>query len=381
MLGITSATHGISNFATSGEDMTILRINLQKPLSYKEKIIFNVTYSIYIPKIKHRLGYNDYVYNLANFYPIMCVYEDGGFTEYSYCKLGDPFYSEVASYKVTLTLPKNYVAAHTGNVEQVTETEDTKTLQLEADNVRDFAICASPYFIMRTDTVGATAIKYYYVEESGAAERLEHIKSVLTAFNGYFCNYPYSTLTVVKTPFAFGGMEYPQLVYISDSLTKTETDMVITHELAHQWWYGLVGNDQIKYAWQDEALAEFSMLYYYKNNNPKLYKSYFDDSYDKYTRYASITGLTGNTAAMDNILYDYDDYRYSANVYIKGMLMLASLYELEGEALIAALSAYAKAYTYKTATPEDFVNTISVYFKCSQAAYFDAWLKGKVILL
>ncbi len=379
---ITSDTHSIASYATAGSDMTLLRIKLSKPLAHGEKIVFTVNYTITLPKIKHRLGYSDYVYNIAHFYPVMCVYEDGGFLEYEYSKLGDPFYSELSDYTVRLTLPKNFVAAHTGTISGEQNNEDgTKTLVINADNVRDFALAASPYFILRTDTVGDITVKYYYIEETDGNKRMELITSVLAAYSSYYCPYPYSTLTVVRTPFAFGGMEYPQLVYISDSLDTAYTDLVIAHELAHQWWYALVGNDQIRYAWLDEALAEFSTYLYYRKNSPKLYKQYFNESYAKYVRYASITGLTGANSAMDDILYNYDDYRYSANVYTKGMLMLMSLYEIKGEALIAALSDYAVANQYKIATPEIFIASLSASLNTPQQSYFDAWIKGKVILL
>lgn len=379
---ITSSTHGILSYKLCGEDNTTLRIKLKKGLARKEKITFTVDYTITLPNIKHRLGYTDYVYNIANFYPIMCIYENGGFTEYNYSKLGDPFYSEIANYNVNFTFPKNFIVAHTGSeVTRIENNNDTITLKLSAEKVRDFAICASPYFIVRTIPLGNVTIKYYYINEDNADSRLNHIKSVMEAFSNYYTDYPYNTLSVVKTPFAFGGMEYPQLVYISDTLSGEESEMVITHELAHQWWYGLVGNDQIKHPWLDESLAEFSTLYYYRQQNAVKYESYFKNYYDKYIRYASITGLTGDNAVMDDCLYDYDDYRYSANVYTKGMLMYMSLYEIKGEKLISALSDYAKAYAYKTATPELLITSLSLSLKSPQQAYFDAWLKGKVILL
>ncbi len=379
---ITSSTHDIASYEIVGETLTVLRVKLSKPLKRKEKIVFDISYSINLANLKHRLGYYDYVYNIANFYPVMCVFEDGAFKEYDYTLIGDPFYTETADYKVNFTCPANFVVAHTGNSsESVLNDDNTKTLAISAENVRDFAICASPYFILRTAQVGNATVKYYYTQESDAAARLEHISSVLSALGGYFGSYPYDTFCVVKTPFAFGGMEYPGLVYVSDSLEKEELDMTIVHETAHQWWYGTVGNDQIRYAWLDEALAEFSTFYYYRQTDSKKYKLYFQENYDQYVRYASITGLTGDIAAMDAPLYEYDDYRYSANIYLKGMLMLMSLYEIKGEALIGALNSYAETYRYKTATPELFIATLSKVMKSPLQNYFDAWLKGKVILL
>lgn len=379
---VVSSTHGIDSYEIIGDNLTVLRIHLSKPLKNKEKIVFSVSYSIKLANIKHRLGYYDNVYNLANFYPVMCVFENGAFTEYDYCRLGDPFYTETADYNVNFICPKNYIIANTGRVTDVTDNSDeTKTHALSAKDVRDFAICVSPYFILRTDTVGDTAIKYYYIEESDAAFRLEHIKSVLTAYGEYFGSYPYDNYSVVKTPFAFGGMEYPGLVYISDALDDEDYNMTIAHETAHQWWYGTVGNDQIKHAWLDEALAEFSTLYFYRQKDAKKYKLYHQDYYDRYVRYASITGMTGDIASMNDPISEYDDYRYSANIYLKGMLMLMSLYEIKGEALIDALNDYADAFRYKTVTPELFIAALSKSLKSSQKTYFDAWLEGKVILL
>ncbi len=80
--------------------------------------------------------------------------------------------------------------------------------------------------------------------------------------------YPFSELDVVATPTSAGGIEYPGLVVIADSLYKEDTtfrEVVVAHEVAHQWWYSLVGNDQIDEPWLDEAFAQFTTALYYRD--------------------------------------------------------------------------------------------------------------------
>jgi aminopeptidase N len=125
-----------------------------------------------------------------------------------------------------------------------------------ARNVRDFEWAAGPLrkVVGRT---GSTRIAAWYLPSSvgrPAAERmLGHAQRSMRTFIRSFGPYPYPELDVVLSGFAsFGGMEYPTFVFSNPS------KVTIAHELAHQWWYGLVGNDQFSEPWIDEGLASWS---------------------------------------------------------------------------------------------------------------------------
>ena len=113
--------------------------------------------------------------------------------------------------------------------------------------------------------VDGICVKYVgYFSDENINDCLDISKEAVAYFNDTFGKYPYKTLTISKTPFMFGGMEYPGLVFISDSIEdEIEYKKVIVHEIAHQWWYSVVGNDESKEAWLDESLVAGDL---YNNN-------------------------------------------------------------------------------------------------------------------
>ena len=132
---------------------------------------------------------------------------------------------------------------------------DDMTYVFNADGVRDFALCTSADYTCTEGTAGDVTVRFY-----GTAPQAESGLSVacdaVETFSELYGEYPYDTLSVVMTPFIEGGMEYPSLVMISDSLGADMTKEAIIHETAHQWWYAAVGSDQINEPWLDEGLTE-----------------------------------------------------------------------------------------------------------------------------
>ena len=89
----------------------------------------------------------------------------------------------------------------------------------------------------------------------------------LRAFSDYFGDYPFRDMRVAPAPTAFRGMEYPQVMLIGVELYarfRENLELLVVHEMAHQWWYNQVGSDQVRTPWLDEGLAEYSMYFYYQ---------------------------------------------------------------------------------------------------------------------
>ena len=124
------------------------------------------------------------------------------------------------------------------------------------ENARDFALVLSTRFRVVDRQVGKTKISYYYYDDTDPNKQLETAEEAISYFNKTFGEYPYATYSLVQTGLCFAGMEYPALAMISDELKDEEKPRVIVHETAHQWWYGVVGNNQVEYAWLDEGVAE-----------------------------------------------------------------------------------------------------------------------------
>ena len=119
----------------TGNDDDILDVKFDTPLNIGENTDIYIEYKVIIPNINHRFGYGEDTINLGNFYPVACVYEDGNFHTDCYHYNGDPFYSEVANYNVSLTAPSQLVLASTGSICNQTSQENLSIYNIEAKAV------------------------------------------------------------------------------------------------------------------------------------------------------------------------------------------------------------------------------------------------------
>lgn len=218
----------------TGADKNVLSVALGQTLDPTDRVKVDIEYSVKLPNVKHRFGYADKTVNLANFYPIACVYRDGAFVADPYYSTGDPFFSEVADYTVDMTVPSKYEGAFTGSVKSKTETGDTKTYSVEAENVRDFAAVLGEFEKM-SGVAGSTIVNYYYTTDSEPERSLNTAVAAINTFGEYFGDYAYNEYSVVQTGFVHGGMEYPGLTMISNKYTGDAYNDIIVHETAHQW--------------------------------------------------------------------------------------------------------------------------------------------------
>lgn len=344
-----------------GKDNTILSLNFDKPLGKgKEKEIY-LEYTVKLPRASDRFGYHNKGINVGNWYPIACVYDDNGWNLDPYYNLGDPFYSEVANYRVSIKTPKEYIIAGSGNLISEEEKEDKRTYIFEGELIRDFAWAASRDFVLKERMAGDTLIKLYSVKDDQKLieKSLDTGEKSLKTFNRIFGHYPHDTLTIVNTEFP-SGMEYPTLILISNDLFNKETakalETVIVHEIAHQWWYGLVGNNQVREAWLDEGLTTYSEVIF----NKEVYgdmegKNYYNNQIKLGYDY-SLQYLEGDTV-VNRPLWEFQGWNdYGPLVYSRAAMFIHQIKEEFGEGILyEILNKYYDKYKFKIARTEDFI--------------------------
>lgn len=368
-----------------GEDENILIVEFGKEFFPDELIEFEIGFSVTLANVNHRLGYGDNTINLCNYYPIMCVYENGGFITDLYDSNGDPFYSIISNYEVQITYPNQYTLASSG--EQILEKNDTHTTAtIKAENVRDFAMVLSDKYNHRFDTFEGVEINYLYYGDEGADQTIEAIKQVLE-MNRKYGAYPYKTITVCEANFVHGGMEYPNLVLIADNLNNRDDYInVIVHELCHQWWYGIVGNNQYAYGFLDEGLTDFNTALFY-DKYPEYGLSseqIFAGAEKSYINFCNIYGdvVTDFKTDMLRPLNKYateNEYVYLS--YVKGMLMFASLNDMLGEkTMTRCLKYYYDHNAFKIATPNDLVYAFCKASGKNLTSFFNSWFDGEVVI-
>ncbi|HSL10021.1 MAG TPA: M1 family metallopeptidase [Actinomycetota bacterium] len=235
---------------------TAMRIALDGALAQGERgsVAFDLT--IRVPSRNDRFGHVRGVSLLGSALPILAVRDDAGWNLPPFVDLGESFYSVAGTYRVTLDTPEAVVASTTGVRVSHRVADGRSTSTFVARNVRDFEWAAGPLRTM-AERAGPTRVVVSYapavVGRADAGRVLAYAVRSMRAFARAFGPYPYPEVDVVVTGFtSFGGMEYPTLVFSNVS------KRTVAHELAHQWWYGLVGNDQFSEPWLDEGLASWS---------------------------------------------------------------------------------------------------------------------------
>lgn len=373
-------------FSVEGEDENVLTINLAKEVFPDEKVSVTIDFELSLANVIARTGYNEKTVNLANFYPILCgLNEDGSFYECLYYSNGDPFFSDCADYNVEITLDSNYTVATSGKTNSVTQNGMVSTHTFSIENARSFAMVLSKDFQSIVDNSTGVEITYYYYSDSTPEKSLKYAVQSMGLFGEKFGKYPYPTYSVVQTQFIQGGMEFPGLVMISDSLEEIAYGEVIVHETAHQWWQTTVGNNEVEHGFLDEGLAEYSVVVFFESYSEyglkrenlitaseKTYKTYC-------TVYDKLFGKVDTT--MDRSLKDFtSEYEYVNIAYIKTCIMYDYLRESIGdEKFYKGLKRYYSDNKFENAVPDDLVGAFEKV-GADTNGFFQSFFEGKVII-
>ena len=207
---------------------------------------------------------------------------------------GDPFVTPVSPLvKLRVETDRKLVIASTAD--RVSASANGLTQWFEARNVRDVTITAAPDFRSRSVLVGSVRVRYYYRSSANAATILDAAADAVRAYQSRIGAYPYAVFKVVQSSGGY-GMESPGLIWIPYGIGSANLRYLVSHETAHQWFYGLVGNDQARQPFADEAVADFLAR--------------------------EITGTRRSsrcsTGLLDRTIYSYSSTCYYEVVYIQG---------------------------------------------------------------
>ncbi len=372
-----------NNYNIEGIGDTILKVNLKKPLKQKEKVEIYMEYIGKLPPVEERFGYNEKTYNFGNWYPIACVYDEKGWNKDPYYSLGDPFYSDVNNYSITITTPKNMILASSGNIISEEVKKNKKHWKIEGKLMRDFAWVCSKHFVVENRDVDGTLIKVYFLADEPHINKYacNIAERSIKIFSNIFGKYPYGYYSVVMNCFP-SGMEYPGLVYISEDYCNVDNkyylENTIVHETAHQWWYGVVGNNQIDEAWLDESLATYSEVIYMSEYYGNSYgEKYYDANIKEVYKRAKET-----LNIDDKVLKPLDEFvnwnDYGPLVYSKGAMFIKSIEEDFGKNILYdILNKYYEKYKFLNATTEDFLKICEEVTGESFKKRADKWLYGE----
>lgn len=337
----------------TGDKNDILEVVLDKELGSFEKCSIDIKYTVKLPNCLGRFGYGENTINITNWFPICCVYDEDWST-ISYETIGDPFYSDISDFTVNVLIPKRYELASTGTLVEEEVGISRKLCRLQARDVRDFAIILSDKFIVNKDIYENTSILSYSLNKSIATTANKYAKEAVGVFSEMFGKYPYDTYSVVASDFFIGGMEYPNLVMIDERLYNKHNmfllEYVIAHETAHQWWYGVVGNNEVEEPWIDEALTEYSTVMYFE-------KKYGEKLASRMLKTMQVQCENYKGKDLFRASNDFESSSdYSLNIYTKGAVIFSEIRNTVGDKLFFdTLKKYYDEYRFENVSREEFI--------------------------
>ncbi|MFX1591456.1 MAG: M1 family metallopeptidase [Promethearchaeota archaeon] len=333
------------------------------------------------------------IYKFTSFYPMPCVYDiyDEWNTD-PYLSKCDPFYHDMAYYDLEIEAPNGMVITATGDLIEEINKGTTTVYHFKPEfPVREVTFAASKWYIMQSTIINGVNISTYYLPKSSFLWDNDGLISAIKAFNLFndkFGIYPYSSLNIVEEYASYGGMEYPAQVYISEgidrltdyygnplptSYKKGYLEKVIVHEIAHQWWYNLVGFDEIDWGFLDEGLTCWSTDYYARHYYHDW--TYFQSTayYSRVRYYYATDHLPSkiNQSAYDLIENDLDWVFIS---YYKSPLIFEKIYRTLGEDnFILGLKTFFEQYKFKIAMLSDLQIVLENVINASLDWFFFPW--------
>jgi hypothetical protein len=245
---------------------TALPITLPTPLQEGQQATLSFDLSIKVPNINWRFGRIGSMALLGNALPLLAIHDEEGWHLPPYTSNGESFYSQVGDFTVTLTTPEGLSVAATGTAGTARQirTRTNATLvstTYDAPDVRDFAWASGPLRERQQRASTGVVVKVWWpsnISNSSARQLLTSSVSAVESHAAAYGDYLYPELDVVLGNFTgFGGMEYPQLVM------EVPSDSVTVHEIGHQWWFGIVGDDEYSDPWLDESFASYATDLYF----------------------------------------------------------------------------------------------------------------------
>ena len=413
-----------SRSAAYTEDGTRLRVDLPQPLPAdggQLELSIDWTFPI-LSSGGGRMGRLEteegWIYQLAQWYPRMAVYDDvSGWNTLPYLGMGE-FYLEYGSMDVEITVPREMIVVATGELQNPADVLTTAqsdrleqargsaetvvivtaeevgaaasrpsgtgplTWRFHADDVRDFAWAASQAFVWDAASWEDVLLMSVYPKESigpneegdaGWEESTQFVRHTVSFYSDRWSRYPYPV--AINVAGMVGGMEYPMIVFCHWRATGRGLFGVTDHEIGHTWFPMVVGSDERRFAWMDEGfnsfLNHYSGLAYYDS----------EPSQRGLTGPETIAGFTESAMADQPIMTRPDVQRPMALgflAYAKPAFGLVMLREavLGPELFDAAFDEYIDRWSYKHPQPADFFRTMEDVSGSDLSWFWRGWFYG-----
>ena len=356
-----------------------LTVPLPKPLAPGERVIVHMAFTIQFPQVRtdegfvaSSLGWSDLALNAGHWHPVLAPYDAarGRWQSWKASGIGDPYVTESADYEVDIVAPAGVVVVGGGD-----NVQEGNVWRYRLPAGREFGFVASNRWEKEESEVDGIRVHSYFLPEHRTAGLtvLQATAEALQLYAGLFGPYPYRDFRIAETR-AKGGMEFPGFSYLTDEYYvqwpgNARSFLVYTtvHEVAHQWWYNIAGNDQVYEPWLDEAVADYCAWLFYRERRPD----------DAEWWWNSRVNRDLPSTPVNSTIYQFEDNTvYLLAVYRRGVLLFSDLEKQMGQPrLVAALRAYLSRQAYQLSTSTDLETTLARYAGDSLAPTWRVYFK------
>ena len=393
---LTSQLQFIAPDDGNKEDKTVVDLKVAKPIAPGAYVQFKIAFQTKFPETQARSGWKrDFVLG-GQWFPKVGVWWHGAWNCHQYHNTTE-FFADFGVYDVKLTVPQYEVVGASGvQVDEKSNSDNTKTLTYHGDDIHDFAWTASPRYKVLDGVYQAQMgpVKLRFLMQPAhwnqAARHEKITRETLDQFEKRYGPYPYKTLTVVdpEPDSAAGGMEYPTFITGDSSWFMPDgfylPELVVEHEFGHQYWYGMVATNEFEDAWMDEGINSYTEV------------KVLDAILGKYTSILNMAGATVGEREEQRLSYIgvadrdpmaqhaykyYNSNSYGGVTYGKTASVLLTLEGIIGEDTMAkAMQTYFKKYSFKHPEKEDFLKTIEEVSGKDLRWYFDQAVYGSQVM-
>jgi hypothetical protein len=357
-----------------------IRVLLNENLNPGKEIVMEIDFNVQIPTVREGhyglLGYFEEVLLLDGFYPVIPVYDGDGWHLPPEFTVGDIAFHDISFYTVKISAPRDLEIITSGTEVMVSENGNIQTTEYVTGPARDFYIIASHRFSKATESIGETSISSYVLDNQidKSFEVLNITLDALEIFNIYFGAYPYTEFNIVCIPLneSILGVEYPGVIIINQNTfdQRIMLESTVVHEIGHQWFYNMVGNDQVNEPWLDEAIVQYITGIYYLDSYDETAWGEFRDSWiNRWDR------VNGENIPIGLPSANYTSREYGAIIYGRGPLFIDAISnELGQQLLLQCLQSYYETYKWKIATTESFRASIEHTSGTDLTHLFNEWV-------
>lgn len=350
-----------------------LSLTLPQPLQPGTATTITLGFSLSLPYKQgdKPFGYDFNQINLTDWYPFVVPYSNGWIL-HDPLSYGEHLVYDSSDVEVNLKVNDPDVIVAASGLEEA----NGEWTRYRIYGARTFALSASNEFLVKESAVGSTVIRSYYFTgyDGGAEGILNAAVAEIGLFNAKFAPFPYGSLAIVQADIN-DGQEYDGLVFVASDFysqyggsTKSNLITIGVHEIAHQWWFGLVGDDQAMEPWLDEAMSVYSERIFYEFNSPRNLAWWWSSRVNYY----------GPSGYVDNSIYSGGSFRpYTNSVYLNGASFIEDLRTRIGDdAFYAFIKDFAARFSYRRATTYDFFNVLREHTTTDFSDLMTAYFQG-----